>query len=131
MASAKITHVRIDAKALEDAALDSKAIKTAVMDGARKIRDRANNASKGFKSDLFVVSQDGKNPIGTYRYTARKPNAGWLEAHPGAKLVGGQTPVYGYKSAGRTKRPLAFVFTANYAAVKNEHETNTLLKVSR
>lgn len=129
MANASITRVHIDAKALEDAAQRGKGTRAAVNEAARKIRDRANSASKT-RTPQFVAAADGK-PVGAFKNTGRKPNAGWLKSHPGAKLVGGRTPLYSYKPANSRNHPVAIVYTNNYAAMKSEHQTNTLLKVSR
>ena len=106
MANASITRVHIDAKALEDAAQRGKGTRAAVNEAARKIRGRANSASRGFRTSDFVATSSG-DPVGAFKGTNRKPNAGWLKSHPGAKLVGKRVPSYMYKPASARNHPVA------------------------
>lgn len=130
MANGGLTRIRIDEKALEEAAQRGKGTRAAVNESARKIRDRANSASRGGRTNQFVATAGG-GPVGAFGNTGRKPNSGWLKSHPGAKLVGGKYPMYLYKPASSRNHPVAIVYTGNYAAMKFEHEHNGLLKASR
>lgn len=102
--SGRITRVQIDAKALEAAA--KKGALGAVNSRAAQIQSRVSQMAAGFR---------------TGRYYSR----------PDRQLRGGKQPEYGIKRAMSRENPHALVYTANYAAMKFEHEHNGLLKASR
>lgn len=104
MASSGLARIKIDEKALE--AAGKKGALGAVNDRAAQIQSRVNQMSSGFR---------------TGRYYSR----------PDRQMRGGKQPEYGMKRAMSRDNPHALVYTANYAAMKFEHEHNGLLKASR
>lgn len=106
MANTRITGVVVDAAALEEAAQRGKGTRAAINERARKVRDSANAMARGFRTGRFYDRQD-------------------------KELRGMSVPLYSYKPANGGKHPVAIVYTANYAAMKFEHENNGLLKASR
>ena len=78
--------------------------KAALTKHAKEIADRANAMSSGFRTGLY------------YRNHETPP-------------VGNTQPQYGYKPAINTAdRSVALVIEKNYAAMKDDHLHNTLLK---
>lgn len=104
MASSGLMRVRIDEKALE--AAGKKGALGAVNSRAAQIQGSVSQMAAGFR---------------TGRYYSR----------PDRQLRGGKQPEYGIKRAMSRENPHALVYTANYAAMKFEHEHNGLLKASR
>ena len=104
MASSGLMRVRIDEKALEVAG--KKGALGAVNSRAAQIQGRVSQMAAGFR---------------TGRYYSR----------PDRQMRGDKQPEYGIKRAMSRENPHALVYTANYAAMKFEHEHNGLLKASR
>lgn len=94
--------------------LDTSALEKVMGTGARplvnkhaqSVQQRVNGMSAGFR---------------TGRYYDR----------PSKQLRGGKAPQYGVKLASSDTNPHALVYTANYAAMRFEHDNNGLLKASR
>lgn len=99
--------VNIDEKALERVAMSGAL--PLVNKRADEVQQRASGSAAGFTTVGRFYDRDE----GVLRPGPRK------------------SPVYGVKHADVDENPHALVYTANWAAMKFEHENNGLLKASR
>ena len=105
MSGSKISDVHIDTAALEQAMQEDPETRKAVNRRSSDILSSSQGMSAGFKTGRFYDRDD-------------------------KELRGGKSPEYGRKPA-TEPNPHSIVYTANYAAMKFEHDNNGLLKASR
>ena len=95
--------IRIDPNKLRSLAFTSEGTRQLVDEKTRKVASTAESLSAGFRTGLY--HRDHKSPG-----------------------VGNTQPKYGKDARIMGKSAVGIVYTGNYAAMKDNHENNTLLK---
>ena len=108
MASVKVISVVIDGEKLERAVQEGKGTRAAVKAEADSIRSRANSLGAAYPTERTV------------RWATRE--------HVGGTVPDYRADVQTFRAKGGIEKPVGIVYTGNYAAMKDNHNHNTLLK---